>query len=110
VEAKDLSAPFFRAQQTARQPFSRRPIEGDPGAPTLINLLHKTAQAVRDNSHIFVRSGARSLTPAEPPDPLKQPPWAETKADHSPGLRAAFHIIQHIELINIIDFLCRFST
>jgi len=43
-----------------------RVVDGsDPGAPTLINLLHRTAQAVRENSHIFVRSGARSLTPAE---------------------------------------------
>lgn len=37
----------------------------DTNAPTLINLLHKAAQSIRENSQVFVRSGPRSLTPEE---------------------------------------------
>ncbi|WP_158554673.1 helix-turn-helix domain-containing protein [Methylovirgula sp. 4M-Z18] len=35
----------------------------DTDAPSLINLLRKTAQSVRESAHLFVRSGARSMTP-----------------------------------------------
>jgi hypothetical protein len=73
----------------------------DPGAPTLINLLHKTAQAVRENSHIFVRSGARSMTPAE----AKQRQEAiEAQADTldeiaNAGLEAAIEADEQIEAV-----------
>jgi DNA-binding XRE family transcriptional regulator len=79
-----------------------RVVEGsDLGAPTLVNLLHKTAQAVRENSHIFVRSGARSLTPAE----TKQRQEAiEAQADAldeiaNAGLEAAIEADKRIEAI-----------
>jgi len=37
----------------------------DPRAPILLNLLRMIAQSIRANSSISVRSGARSLSPAE---------------------------------------------
>lgn len=37
----------------------------DTGAPTLINLLRITARSIRANSCVFVRSGPRTLPPAE---------------------------------------------
>jgi len=37
----------------------------DTDAPVLINLLRKAAQSIRENAHIFVRSGARAMTPDE---------------------------------------------
>jgi hypothetical protein len=50
----------------------------DSGAPTLINLLRISARSIRENSSIFVRNGARSLTPAET---IKRQNAIEAQAD-----------------------------
>ena len=79
-----------------------RVVDGsDPGAPTLINILRKTAQAVREHSHIFVRSGARVLTPAEMKQRQEE---IEAQADAldeiaNAGLEAAIEADERIEAV-----------
>jgi DNA-binding XRE family transcriptional regulator len=52
--------PLWNAPELARV------LQGeDSDAPTLANMLHKTAKAVRDDAANFVRSGPKSPTPAE---------------------------------------------